>query len=95
MNVFSSSREVPVVHVRFNLNLNFLERFSKNTQISNLLKIRPVGAELFYAHRRTDMTKLIVAYRNFVNAPKILLSKRRVCFCVVYSSEKNNRGIVT
>ena len=42
--------------------------------MSGLIKIRPVGAELFYADRRTegqtDMTKLIVAFRNFANAPK-------------------------
>ena len=30
-----------------------------------------MGAELFRADRRTDMTKLIVAFRNFANAPKI------------------------
>ena len=35
------------------------------------MKIRPVGAELFHADGRTDMTKLIVAFRNFVDAPKI------------------------
>jgi len=29
-----------------------------------------VGAELFHADRRTGMTKLIVAFRNFANAPK-------------------------
>ena len=34
------------------------------------MKIRPVGAELFHADGQTDMTKLIVAFRNFVNAPK-------------------------
>ena len=38
------------------------------------MKIRPVGAELFHAEgrkkRRTDVTKLIVAFRNFANAPK-------------------------
>jgi len=32
---------------------------------------RPVGAELFHADRRTDMTKLIVVFRNCGNAPKI------------------------
>jgi len=36
------------------------------------MKIRPVGGELFHADRRadgrTDMTKLIVAFRNFANA---------------------------
>jgi len=34
------------------------------------MNIRAVGAELFHADRRTDMTKLIFAFRNFVNAPK-------------------------
>jgi hypothetical protein len=34
------------------------------------MKIRPVGAELFHADRRTDTTKLKVAFRDFVNAPK-------------------------
>jgi hypothetical protein len=38
------------------------------------MKIRPVGAELFEADRqtdgRTDGTKLLVAFRNFANAPK-------------------------
>ena len=33
------------------------------------MKIRPVGAELFDADGQTDM-KLIVAFRNFANAPK-------------------------
>ena len=35
------------------------------------MKIRPVGAELFLADGRTDVTKLIVAFLNFANAPKI------------------------
>ena len=33
------------------------------------MTIRPVGAELFHADRRTDMRKLIVAFGNFMNAP--------------------------
>ena len=37
-------------------------------------QICPVGAESFHADRqadgRTDMTKLIVAFRNFANTPK-------------------------
>ena len=44
----------------------------------NLIKIRLVEAELFHADGRTDaptdrqadMTKLIVAFRNFAKAPK-------------------------
>jgi len=40
----------------FNKNLKFFNRFSKNPQTSNFIKIRPVGAELFHAdrQRRTD-----------------------------------------
>jgi hypothetical protein len=34
------------------------------------MKIRPVGDNLFLVDR-TDMTKLIVAFRNFANAPNI------------------------
>jgi hypothetical protein len=52
--------------------------FLKNTKISNFMNIRPVGAELFLADRRTngqmdrwtDMTKSIVAFPNFPNTPK-------------------------
>ena len=29
-----------------------------------------MGAELFHADGQTDVTKLIVAFRNFANAPK-------------------------
>jgi len=36
-----------------------------------VIKIRPVGAETFVrADGQTDMTKLIVAYGNFVSATK-------------------------
>jgi len=34
------------------------------------MKIRQVGAELFYADGRADMTKLTVNFRNFANAPE-------------------------
>jgi hypothetical protein len=49
---------------------NFLDIFSKNTQISNLIKIRPVVAELFRADGQTDVTKLVVAFLSSANAPK-------------------------
>jgi len=46
----------------------------KNTQISNLIKVHPVGAELFHADgqtdRETEMTKLIVATCNFARVLK-------------------------
>jgi len=34
------------------------------------VKIHALAVELFHADGRTDMTKLIVAIRNFANAPK-------------------------
>jgi hypothetical protein len=44
-------------------------RVSKNTQISNFMELRPVGAELFHATDwRTDMMKLIVVFSNFATA---------------------------
>jgi hypothetical protein len=46
---------------------------------SNFMKFRPVGAELFHADGQTNMTKLIVAFRNFVNAPKN--EEKVVIFC--------------
>jgi len=56
------------------MKIEFSRQFCKNLQISNFMKIRPVGAELFHAERqsdrRMDRTKLIVAFRNFANAPK-------------------------
>jgi len=34
--------------------MNFLDTFSKNTQISNFIKLHPVGAKLFHADGQTD-----------------------------------------
>ena len=66
--VYWTSYKVPVVLVRFYGNLYFVDRLSKNKKKkkSNLMKIRPVGAELFHADRQKDMTKLTVVFRNFV-----------------------------
>jgi len=64
--------EVPVIELDWNL--NNLHWFSENTKVSNFMKICPVTAELFYAvpqmYRRTDMTKLIVAFLYFANGLK-------------------------
>jgi len=38
--------------------------------MSNVMKILSVGAELLNEDGHTDMTKLIVALRSFVKAPK-------------------------
>ena len=60
-------------------NLNILDRFSKNSQMSNLMKILQWDPSCSVwtdrdrereRDRQTDMTKLIVTFRNFANAPK-------------------------
>jgi hypothetical protein len=58
--------------------LNFLERFSNNTQIK-FYENPSSGSRvvLFHAGGETVMTKLIVACRNFANAPKKI--KAHVC----------------
>jgi hypothetical protein len=52
--------------------------FSKDAQISNFMKIRPEGAELFHADRetdgKTDNTKIIIAFfAVFTNALRKLV----------------------
>jgi hypothetical protein len=43
------------------------------------MKIRPVGAEWFHADGQTDLMKLIVAFRNFSNAPKKVKLALKAC----------------
>ena len=74
INVYRSSCKVSVILVRFQLNIIFSTEFRQNPQISNFKKIPPVGAELFHANRqtggRTDIKKVIVAFRNFAKESK-------------------------
>ena len=53
-NICWVSCKVPVILDRFYWNSNFLDRISKNAQISNFMKIRLVGAELFHADGQAD-----------------------------------------
>jgi len=53
------------------MKLEFLGRFSKNTQISIFMKIRWVGGELFHKDGRRDrLDEATSAFRNFGNACK-------------------------
>jgi hypothetical protein len=52
-NVYWSSCKVPLILVRFQWNFNIPDTFSKNTQISNFVKTRPVWADLFHADGQT------------------------------------------
>jgi hypothetical protein len=49
--------------------MRFLYGLSKNRQITNFVKIRPVGAELLHGDGQTHM-KAVAAYRSFAKAPK-------------------------
>jgi len=60
---------VPVLLVRFLWNLNFLDRVSKYAQKTKLRANPSIGSRVT-ACGQTDMTKLIVAFRNFTNATK-------------------------
>jgi len=39
--------KMPVIIIQILMKLEVFDRFSKNTQVSNFMKIRPVGTELF------------------------------------------------
>jgi len=63
-NLYWSACKIPDFPVKSENNLNLLSKLSKNDQISNFIKIRPVRAELLRADERTgaqtDMAKLII-----------------------------------
>jgi len=51
------------------------------------MKICPVGGE-FYADGEADMTKLIVAFRNFANAPtNLVFFPHRPVLCFLWLSD--------
>jgi hypothetical protein len=55
------------------------------------MKIHPIGAELFPEDGHTDMTKLIVDFRIFADAHKIMRSAHTVNLCVLCGSENKQR----
>jgi hypothetical protein len=54
ISVYWSSCKVSVTMVRFERNINFLDRFSKNIQTSEFMTFLPVGAELFHTNWQTN-----------------------------------------
>jgi len=67
--------------------MNIVDRFSKNTQISNFVKIGLVGME-FCANGQTDLT-LIVASLHFVNASKWIKWKKYKQILKIQGNTKN------
>ena len=78
------------------MKLEFFDRFSKNTQISNFVEIRSVGAELFHADGRTDRhDETDSRFRNFANAHKIMPDLPRLsqyCVICIYLTRSSNRS---
>jgi hypothetical protein len=70
-NVDCSSCKVPFILVRFYWNLNFRKilqyKISQNRSIGS--RVVPCGQRDRRLDGRTDMTNLIVTFRNFANAP--------------------------
>jgi len=62
------------------MKLEYFNNFSKNTQIENFMKIRPVGAELFHMDRETDRHKKVI----FVGAFAILRKHLKIHRVVDY-----------
>jgi hypothetical protein len=54
-NLHIPSRRVPFFLVKLKSNLYFLDRFLKNTQISDLMKNCLAAGELLHADRQTDI----------------------------------------
>jgi hypothetical protein len=68
----------------YNKTSSFLDIFSGNTQISNFIKIRPVGAELFHADGRTDMTKLVVFCVVITEEYNVMVNRQELIGTTVY-----------
>jgi hypothetical protein len=47
------------------MKLYLTERFSKNSQMSNFTKIRPVGAKLFHTHKDRERHDEVNRYSHF------------------------------
>ena len=102
MYLYWSSCKVSVILVIFKWNLNFFYIFSKNTEISNLLNIFPVGSGLFHADgqrrtdkqvgRQADMTERIIVFRNFANATNKHDSYLNVVMWLVSVSRMDTRN---
>jgi len=95
-NIYWSACKIPAFPVKSEYNYNLLSIFSKNYQISNFMKIRPVRAEFLHVDGRiggqTDMAKLTITLGNFANAPKndrnnLPATRKKPC------SEKNPRKV--
>jgi hypothetical protein len=75
INMLKYSCTTSVIFVRFERILNILDKVSKNTAITNLMKIRPVGL-LFHADRYNEANSHLA---KFVKLPKNTQLTRQIC----------------
>jgi hypothetical protein len=66
--VYWFSWKLPIIHIRFESNFNFLNRFLKNTRIK--FHYNPSSGSRVVPCGQTDMAKLVVIFHIFVNTPK-------------------------
>jgi hypothetical protein len=57
---------------------NIPQHMFTKAQISDVTEIRAVGAALMHADRRTDMTKILSAFRDYANSPEEKTFRTRV-----------------
>jgi hypothetical protein len=98
IKVYRSSSKVPIILVMFQWNIHFLERFwNKYSNIrfhensSDGSRVVPCGK----TDGQRDMTKLVVAFRNFVTTPKIyILTDAATCRDIFVKRVKVMKGTV-
>jgi len=87
------------------MRFNFLDRFWKNSQISNFTNIRPMAAKLFHANGQTDRYEEANSlFRNSVNAlenecsytftrPYAFMVRRETSTLSLFAKQYNTRNI--
>jgi hypothetical protein len=60
---------------QISIKLEYFQTDFLDSQMSNFIKIRPVGAQLFHAEGQTDTTNRSAAFRNFANCHKYRATK--------------------
>jgi len=96
INVYWSSCKVQVILVRFYLNKNFLDIFSKNTRMFNYMTVRPAGAERIHADGRTDRHyEANSRVSQFCKTAYKFYILRTQNICLLYGSKNKQRLVPT
>jgi hypothetical protein len=82
INLHNNSCKESVIIVAFQSNLNFHDRVSKNGQISNFMKIRPMGTEFFHSEKRTNKQRDMIP----ISRPTVATCDRFLFSIYMYNS---------